>query len=299
MIRWRCSRLERKRQRSALYLHEQDNSLAIKKLFAVVLANGAFSRAEAARLRRYCEASTGYVAEIAFQTMHNTTATQLFRESVADALPHLVASWSERNSPLTPHQVSKGSKRKVWWKCPVNPAHEWPARPTDRKRFGCPYCNGHRASPEDNFYVNHKRFCDRYVCPKRNTLNLQERKSVDSLWVTCVNGHAFQLRLTNLNDRRRSDDQKTFACEHCKAVMPFDGSPLLKDSRKAAIVRRHWNFSRNTVDPFFLVPNQEDRHWWVCPHGHSLQQTLAQMLTPKYEVFQCPTCGPGKKHTKW
>lgn len=298
VVRWRCSQLKRRRVRSRLYRHQQDNSRTIKKLFRLVLSEGSFSRKEAEKLRAYCSSRKGYIADAAFNALHNTTATELFRESVADACPHLLSSWSSRNEPLKPTQVSKGSKRKVWWRCEADPSHEWQSRPADRRRFGCPFCNLRRASPADNFYVNHKAFCDTYVCRKRSSDDLKAKKMFKSLWVKCVNGHEFQLGLANLNDRRRIDGEKTFSCPKCKAVMPYDGRPLIKGRRSLAVIKRLWDRKKNSVDPLFLVPNQSDRYWWRCPKGHQFQQTLIQILSTRHKSFQCPTCGRSAKHHK-
>jgi hypothetical protein len=58
--------------------------------------------------------------------------------------PDLVSEWhSEKNGSLTPDDVLPGSGKKVWWRCRVNPAHEWEAKIQHRAGAGsgCPYCN--------------------------------------------------------------------------------------------------------------------------------------------------------------
>ncbi|WP_165982369.1 zinc-ribbon domain-containing protein [Dankookia rubra] len=58
--------------------------------------------------------------------------------------PDIAAQWHPtRNGDLRPSQISRGSKKKVWWLCPVNPEHEWPAvvsARTGKNRTGCPHC---------------------------------------------------------------------------------------------------------------------------------------------------------------
>lgn len=66
--------------------------------------------------------------------------------------PHIAGEWDyEKNFPLTPKQFTAGSKKKVWWKC--EKGHEWECVIYDRKKTGCPYCSGKRASEERNFEV--------------------------------------------------------------------------------------------------------------------------------------------------
>lgn len=59
---------------------------------------------------------------------------------LATVNPVLAAEWHPtKNGSLTPDMVTKGSKKKVWWKC--KQGHEWQAVIANRnKGSGCPYC---------------------------------------------------------------------------------------------------------------------------------------------------------------
>ena len=48
----------------------------------------------------------------------------------------------QRNLPLSPEQISYGSKRKVWWRC--EKGHSWQAAVHTRtgSGTGCPVCSG-------------------------------------------------------------------------------------------------------------------------------------------------------------
>ena len=54
--------------------------------------------------------------------------------------PKLASEWHpNKNGELAPKDVTVGSKKKIWWKCPKG--HEWIASITNRyKGSGCPYC---------------------------------------------------------------------------------------------------------------------------------------------------------------
>ena len=48
--------------------------------------------------------------------------------SIASLYPELAEQWHPtKNSDLTPDQVTKGSSRRAWWKCPVADDHVWEA----------------------------------------------------------------------------------------------------------------------------------------------------------------------------
>lgn len=54
--------------------------------------------------------------------------------------PHLVKEWHPTKNELTPHDVTQGSSKKVWWKC--EQGHEWEVAICNRScGYGCPYCS--------------------------------------------------------------------------------------------------------------------------------------------------------------
>lgn len=70
---------------------------------------------------------------------------------LASTHPQLSAQWhNERNGGLTPEQVTAGSNKNVWWKCPQCQG-EWQARIFSRRDGrSCPYCAGKRPIPGQN-----------------------------------------------------------------------------------------------------------------------------------------------------
>ena len=62
--------------------------------------------------------------------------------------PHLVEQWHPtRNGDLLPGDVTFGSAKRIWWRCPHGPDHEWPT-PAGRRTggAGCPFCANQRLS---------------------------------------------------------------------------------------------------------------------------------------------------------
>lgn len=58
--------------------------------------------------------------------------------------PELAKEWDyEMNSPLTPYDVSYGSNKKVWWKCPTcgKSYQAWISDRTGKHKTGCPSCS--------------------------------------------------------------------------------------------------------------------------------------------------------------
>ena len=75
---------------------------------------------------------------------------------LATTNPTIASEWDyEKNYPLTPSEVTYGSHKKVWWKCPKG--HEWLCMIKERTRTratGCPKCHSEISTsfPEQALY---------------------------------------------------------------------------------------------------------------------------------------------------
>lgn len=85
----------------------------------------------------YCSGRCAIIGETDLQTVN----------------PKLASEWNyEKNTTLTPSQVTFSSGKKVWWKC--SKGHEWQASVSNRnKGRGCPICTSerHTSFPEYAF----------------------------------------------------------------------------------------------------------------------------------------------------
>ena len=67
--------------------------------------------------------------------------------NLAVSAPSMAAEWHPtKNGKLTPHDVTLGSGKIVWWKCPEGPEHEWRCAVGSRLKQGCPFCANMRVS---------------------------------------------------------------------------------------------------------------------------------------------------------
>ncbi len=85
--------------------------------------------------------------------------------AVADPLSkthtELAAQWHPtRNEGIMPEDVRAYSYKKVWWRCPKDPRHEWEAKVSRRTfgRSGCPFCAGQRFTPADSLPARFPEF---------------------------------------------------------------------------------------------------------------------------------------------
>jgi len=65
-------------------------------------------------------------------------------KTLAAVNPQLAKEWHPtKNEVVTPYNVTPGSNKKVWWKCPKGKDHEWKADVYSRSRGqGCSICSG-------------------------------------------------------------------------------------------------------------------------------------------------------------
>tara|TARA_B110000971_G_C20005930_1_gene499144 strand:+ start:181 stop:1164 length:984 start_codon:yes stop_codon:yes gene_type:complete len=69
--------------------------------------------------------------------------------SLATVFPEVAKQWHlTKNDRLTPNDVVAPSSKRVWWKCPHGPDHEWQTTVHKRSidRTGCPFCDGQQLS---------------------------------------------------------------------------------------------------------------------------------------------------------
>lgn len=134
-------------------------------------------------------------------------AQKKYENSLAYLYPDLAKEWNyDKNGKLTPDKVNKGSRFKVWWKCPHG--HEYQMTIGDRTRKpytdpkgkihrpqGCPYCSGRRTwpgfndlktkHPEIAIYWDYDKNAD--LLPTQVTSGSRKK-----IWWKCKYGHEYQ-----------------------------------------------------------------------------------------------------------
>lgn len=114
--------------------------------------------------------------------------------------PDLASEWNyEKNTVLTPEEVTCNSTKKVWWIC--SNGHEWQAIISNRnKGRGCPYCAGQKVlfghndlqtiNPDLALEWNYEK--NTALTPKEVTCSSQKK-----VWWKCSKGHEWQATISN------------------------------------------------------------------------------------------------------
>ncbi len=124
----------------------------------------------------------------------------------------LLKWWNyEKNGSIKPINITAGSKKKIWWKCPEG--HEWEAVVYTLLRGNrCPYCSGHRVLPGFNDLATiRKDLLNWWNYNKNNSVEPSEISpgSHKRIWWKCPEGHEWQAKVYNMAKRQR--------CPYCAA----------------------------------------------------------------------------------
>ena len=208
------------------------------------------------------------------------------RESLADFCHRehredLLAEWdSERNLPLTPETVSRGSKRRVFWRC--ENGHSWQAAVHTRSGSGtgCPYCSGRLPVPgETDLATRYPDLAAEWHPTKNGDLTPSDvlPGSHRLVWWQCPHGHEWRAQIKS----RVSGA----GCPVCSNRALLRGvNDLATNNPELA---RQWHPTKNgDLTPADVVPGTRRKVWWVCDKGHEWRAAVSARVNGS----GCPVC---------
>ncbi len=211
-------------------------------------------------------------------------------ESLKDLFPKVAAYWHPtKNGSLSPSEITYGSGRKVWWKCPVAADHEWEASINDRTGSkptgsGCPFCAGIKVSTSNSFHLLFPQLSSQWH-PKKNGKLRPENYTYGSgikVWWKCpvAADHEWE---ASINDRTGSNSLCPF-CNNLKFAKSNSLQVLYPE------VASEWNPKRNgTLKPSEIRAGSNKKVWWKCPEGED-HEWEAIIRSRTYQGSSCPFC---------
>lgn len=172
--------------------------------------------------------------------------------------PDLIEEWDyEKNSPIYPYMVKKGSNNKIWWKC--EKGHEWQALISNRSRGdGCPICNsGIRTSfPEQAiFYYIKKIYPDAL---NRCTQQLGGKRELDIFIPSKQVGIEYDGSVWHSSEKALNREVKKY--EECIKQGIFlirvkEKNGVLKEGSCDVLIRKDSNYNNETYKKLFSELN--------------------------------------------
>ncbi|MBQ2723724.1 MAG: hypothetical protein IJF72_03640, partial [Clostridia bacterium] len=207
---------------------------------------------------------------------------------LATTNPQLASEWHPtKNGNLTPQQVTRGSNKKVWWKC--KKGHEWQADVSDRSQGqGCPYCSNKKVlAGENDLATTNPQLASEWHPTKNGNLTPQQVTSGSDkkVWWKCSKGHEWQAII--------GDRNKGKGCPYCSGKKVLIGyNDLATINPKLA---KEWNYESNgALKPEEFTANSNKKVWWKCDKGHEWQATIASRNAGR----GCPYCYKEKRKKK-
>jgi hypothetical protein len=213
------------------------------------------------------------------------------RVSVTNSLqshsPALVREWHpKKNASLTPAGVMATSERKVHWKCPEAPDHEWCAPVVSRFRdgHGCPMCQNRRASSSNSLAVRFPEIAAEWH-PTRNGSQRADQTVCGSTlpyWWKCpvADDHEWQMPVQLRTVRGAG-------CPFCNNRRLSSTNHLLACS---AALAQEWHPVKNgALRPSGVIAVSRTKVWWKCPEGpdHEWRAPVAERFE---RGIGCPMC---------
>lgn len=200
---------------------------------------------------------------------------------IESQLPELALQWNyEKNAPLTPALVTKGSHRLVWWRC--EKGHEWRAAVNSRAMgAGCPVCAGRKLLIGENDLMSVRPDLAEEWHPRKNGTLTPDKviyTATQRVWWMCKYGHEWQAKVKDRMDGT--------GCPVCGGKRAVKGVNDLESGYPA--VAAQWHPVKNgTLAPSEVTVSSNRRVWWSCEYGHEWQTSV---YSRTQEMTQCPYC---------
>lgn len=192
----------------------------------------------------------------------------------------LLEQWDYKKNLSEPCYYTKGSNKKVWWKCSESHSYEMCIYDRTIKKLNCPYCGSQRLLkgyndlatrfPTISLEWDYSRNAPLTPCDVMG-------KSNKKVWWKCNNGHSFQSKIYHRTDNH--------GCPYCAGIKPIIGENDLKTLHP--ILCKQWDYNKNKIGPEQFLPSSNKKVWWLCEVGHSW---LAVITSRVNNNRGCPIC---------
>lgn len=199
--------------------------------------------------------------------------------------PELLLLWDYDRNNILPSEVSKGSHKKIWWKCELG--HSWLKEiyvlTNDKVIQRCPYCSNHRVLKGFNdLATTHPCFLSLWDYDKnKNTVSPTQVTfaSGRKVWWKCSLSHSWKAQIAKIVSSNRG-------CPYCSNPPKLILSEYNDLATKNPEVLRYWDYSKNTIDPTTIAPNSGKIVWWRCELKHKWEQKITKITNGN----RCPYC---------
>ncbi len=204
--------------------------------------------------------------------------------------PEIAKEWDyDKNAPLLPSEVTYGSKRTVWWKCPVC-GYEWKASINTRTSGeGCKVCGNKRGAKKriQKLIESGSSITDKVPHLlkewdyEKNQVSPNEVActSHQKYWWICERGHSYNMSA--------ADKFRGYGCPYCSGKRVLKGFNDLESHNPELLAE--WDYEKNTIKPSEITYGSNRTVWWKCQNcGRSYQLSVQEKRYKKNKY--CTIC---------
>jgi len=193
--------------------------------------------------------------------------------------PEIASTWVyEKNLPYTPENVTRGSQKKMFWKCSKGHVFDMDIR-SRVKGEGCPYCNNKRVLKGFNdLQTLRPEIAAEWDQNKNGELTPSDivASTKKKYWWICSKGHEYEASVAH-----RCQGTGCPICGHKVVLKHYND--LATEFPDLAL---EWDYSKNNSLPSDFAPFSREKVWWICPKGHSFKAAIGD----RSKGTKCPIC---------
>ena len=214
------------------------------------------------------------------------------KKSLAETHPEVAKQWHPTlNGDLIPTSVTRGSKKKVWWKCPAGDDHEWISSINNRSNgAGCPICRGLKVVNSNCLETLYPFLAKEWHPTKNGELTPSDvtAGSNRKVWWKCDKGddHEWFAQIISRSKGR--------GCPMCSGNVTVRSNSLGSTHPE---LLKEWHPTLNgDLSPFGVSPGSNKKVWWMCEvaDDHIYDMDITSKATKNQG---CPMCS-GKRIVK-
>jgi hypothetical protein len=185
---------------------------------------------------------------------------------LATTHPELAVQWHPvRNGSLTPEDITAGSNKKVWWKCPVADDHEWDTTISNRTMLGngCPYCCNRKVVKSNSLATMRADLAAEWHAVKNGHLRPEDVTAFSKakVWWSCPVADDHEWEAT-VYDRASGS-----GCPCCRGFRVVRSNCLSTTHPELA---EQWHPTKNgDLRPEHVTAGSGKKAWWKCPTAYS------------------------------
>ena len=208
-------------------------------------------------------------------------------QSLAKLNPELAKEWHPtKNGSLTPYDITPGSGKKAWWKCPKGDDHEWEAQVASRNTgVGCAICSNRKTVKSNSLAILNPELAKGWHPTKNGSLTPDDVTpgSHKNVWWKCAKGDDHEWKVA-VKARHTGS-----GCGICAGYVVVKSNCLATLNPRLA---EEWHPSKNgNLTSEDVTCGSNKKVWWKCPKGddHEWEAQVYSRIN-----YGCPICSSRK-----